>query len=60
MRIGILSSHPIQYQAPWFRALAKAADLHVFYARERVPVARDEERTVPDARGNVTGRTEGE
>ncbi len=29
-------------------------------AREPVPVARDEERPMPDARRNVTGRTEGE
>lgn len=31
-RIGILSSHPIQYQAPWFRELAKHVDLKVFFA----------------------------
>lgn len=30
-RIGILASHPIQYQAPWFRALAEVTDLTVFY-----------------------------
>ena len=29
-------------------------------ARDRVPVASDEERTLPDARRNVSGRTEGE
>jgi glycosyltransferase involved in cell wall biosynthesis len=32
MRLGILTSHPIQYQAPWFRALAKEVDLEVFFA----------------------------
>ena len=32
MRIGVLTSHPIQYQAPYFRALTKRADLHVFFA----------------------------
>ena len=32
MRLGILASHPIQYQAPWFRALAKQVDLDVFFA----------------------------
>ena len=31
-RLGILSSHPIQYYSPWFRALAKQTDLEVFYA----------------------------
>jgi len=30
--LGILSSHPIQYQAPWFRELAKYVDLKVFFA----------------------------
>jgi glycosyltransferase involved in cell wall biosynthesis len=32
MRLGILASHPVQYQAPWFRALAKEVDLEVFFA----------------------------
>jgi glycosyltransferase involved in cell wall biosynthesis len=31
-RLAILTSHPIQYYAPLFRALAKKIDLHVFYA----------------------------
>ena len=32
LRIGVVSSHPIQYQAPLFRELAKDADLHVMFA----------------------------
>ena len=32
MHLGILTSHPIQYQAPWFRALAKEVELEVFFA----------------------------
>lgn len=32
MYLGILTSHPIQYQAPWFQALADAVDLEVFFA----------------------------
>jgi glycosyltransferase involved in cell wall biosynthesis len=32
MRLGILTSHPIQYQAPWFRALAREMDLQVYFA----------------------------
>jgi len=32
MKIGILTSHPIQYQAPLFQALAAEVDLEVFYA----------------------------
>lgn len=32
MRLAILASHPIQYQAPLFRELARRLDLVVFYA----------------------------
>ena len=35
MRIGILTSHPIQYQAPLFRALAKEVDLTVYFAHRQ-------------------------
>jgi glycosyltransferase involved in cell wall biosynthesis len=35
MRIGILASHPIQYQAPWFRGLAQVADVTVFFAHRQ-------------------------
>jgi glycosyltransferase involved in cell wall biosynthesis len=35
MRLGILTSHPIQYQAPWFRALAQVADVEVFFAHRQ-------------------------
>jgi glycosyltransferase involved in cell wall biosynthesis len=33
IRLGLVASHPIQYQAPWFRALAAHPDLdiHVYY-----------------------------
>ena len=31
MNLGILTSHPIQYQAPLFRALAKIVNLHVYF-----------------------------
>ncbi len=31
MRLGILTSHPIQYQAPWFRGLAQEVELEVFF-----------------------------
>lgn len=34
-RIGILSSHPIQYQAPWFRGLAQVAEVSVFFAHRQ-------------------------
>ena len=35
-RLAILATHPIQYQAHWFRALADSADieLHVFFCRQ--------------------------
>jgi glycosyltransferase involved in cell wall biosynthesis len=34
LRVGVLTTHPIQYQVPWFRALARepGIDLHVFFA----------------------------
>lgn len=32
MRVGVLTSHPIQYQAPLFRALAERSDLFVYFA----------------------------
>lgn len=34
LKIGILTSHRIQYQAPFFRSLAEIADLYVFFAHE--------------------------
>jgi glycosyltransferase involved in cell wall biosynthesis len=32
MRLGIVASHPVQYQVPWYRALARELDLTVYYA----------------------------
>src|SRR5262249_38079813 len=32
VRIAAIASHPVQYQAPWYRALAQLADLRVFFA----------------------------
>lgn len=37
MRLGILASHPIQYQAPLFKVLARRMDLHVFFAHSPTP-----------------------
>ena len=37
MRLAILTSHPIQYYAPIFRALAQHVDLQVFYAHQVTP-----------------------
>lgn len=34
MRLAVLSSHPIQYNAPIFRKLAEKADVEVFYAHK--------------------------
>jgi glycosyltransferase involved in cell wall biosynthesis len=34
MHLGIVTSHPIQYQAPLFRALAERVDLTVYYAHQ--------------------------
>jgi glycosyltransferase involved in cell wall biosynthesis len=35
VKIGILASHPIQYHAPLYRALAAVCDLDVFYAHRQ-------------------------
>jgi glycosyltransferase involved in cell wall biosynthesis len=32
VRLGIVTSHPIQYQAPLFRALAERVDVHVYFS----------------------------
>ena len=32
MRLAVLASHPVQYQTPFFRALAQVVDLQVLYA----------------------------
>jgi glycosyltransferase involved in cell wall biosynthesis len=37
-RLAILTSHPIQYYAPLFRALAQTVDLHVLFAHRAIPV----------------------
>jgi len=34
-RLAIVTSHPIQYHSPWFRALAQVVDLEVFYAHRQ-------------------------
>lgn len=35
MHVGILTSHPIQYQAPLFRELARHVDLKVYFAHRQ-------------------------
>lgn len=40
LRLGILASHPIQYQAPLFRELAKRCELVVYYAQRQTPQAQ--------------------
>lgn len=37
LRFGILTTHPIQYYAPWFRRLAQDLDLTVYYAHRQDP-----------------------
>lgn len=34
-RVGILCTHPIQYYAPWYRALAQEVDLEVFFCHRQ-------------------------
>src|SRR5258708_26105592 len=33
LRLAVVLSHPIQYYAPFFRALAERLDLHVFFGQ---------------------------
>lgn len=40
LKLGILASHPIQYQAPLFRALASQCELTVYYAQKQTPQAQ--------------------
>jgi glycosyltransferase involved in cell wall biosynthesis len=37
VRLAVLTSHPIQYYAPLFRALAQVVDLHVLFAHRTTP-----------------------
>jgi glycosyltransferase involved in cell wall biosynthesis len=37
MRLGILTSHPVQYYGPLFRELATQLDVHVFFAHRASP-----------------------
>jgi len=39
-RLAVVTSHPIQYQAPWFRALAKVTDLEVFFCHRQDPAGQ--------------------
>jgi len=34
-RVGLLATHPIQYYTPWYRALARLVDLHVYYSHRQ-------------------------
>lgn len=36
-RLAVVASHPVQYQVPWYRALASLVDLRVFYAHRVTP-----------------------
>jgi glycosyltransferase involved in cell wall biosynthesis len=39
-RLAVVTSHPIQYQAPWFRALDRETDLHVFFCHRQDAAAQ--------------------
>lgn len=40
LKLGILTSHPIQYQAPLFRELARRCELRVFFSHRQTPQAQ--------------------
>ncbi|MBC7625000.1 MAG: glycosyltransferase family 4 protein [Aeromicrobium sp.] len=39
-KLGVLSSHPIQYQAPLFRELAQRCDLQIYFTHRQTPQAQ--------------------
>jgi glycosyltransferase involved in cell wall biosynthesis len=39
-RVAVVTSHPIQYHSPWFRALAQVVDLEVFYCHRQDAAAQ--------------------
>lgn len=36
-RLAVVTTHPVQYNAPWFRHLAQRADVEVFYGHRQTP-----------------------
>lgn len=34
-KVGLLATHPIQYYAPWYRALAREVDLDVYFSHQQ-------------------------
>ena len=42
MRVGIVATHPIQYQAPWFRALARRSELDLTVYFGMIPTPRQQ------------------
>lgn len=46
-RLGILASHPIQYQTPLFRELAARTNLHVYFAHRPTEAEQGEGYGVP-------------
>lgn len=39
-RLAIVASHPIQYQAPWYRALARVINIEVFFCHRQDPAGQ--------------------
>ena len=37
LRLAVAASHPVQYQAPWYRALSSIMDVKVFFAHRITP-----------------------
>jgi glycosyltransferase involved in cell wall biosynthesis len=42
LHVGLLATHPIQYYAPWYRALAREIDLEVFFSHRQTPAEQGE------------------
>src|SRR2546423_266580 len=41
-RVGLLNTHPIQYYAPWYRALARKVDLEVYYCHRQTAAGQSQ------------------
>ena len=39
-RVGVLATHPIQYYAPWYRALSSLMDLEVYFSHRQTPAGQ--------------------
>jgi hypothetical protein len=54
VKVAVVASHPIQYQAPWFAALARAVDLEVLFCHRQDAAGQ----AAADSRGTALQRVQ--